>query len=159
MVEKKKPKRNITKEKIKKSSKTKLAKERSEKKELPVLQSSEKDKKEQIVYAKARYIPGSARKARLVVDLVRNMNAQDAIDKLTFIHKRASEPIRKVIRSAVSNAVANFEMEEKNLVIIKAYVDEAPVLKRGRAGSRGRYKKILKKNYHITIGIQEERKI
>jgi large subunit ribosomal protein L22 len=113
--------------------------------------------KERIVCAKAKYIPGSARKARLVIDTVRNMNALEAVDRLKFLNKRAALPVRKVIESAIANAYNNFEMEKKDLEIVKAFVDDAPIFKRGRAGSKGRYKKILKRNCHITIYLKEKK--
>jgi large subunit ribosomal protein L22 len=157
MAVKKKIKRNTTKKKMQRRTVKKDSRIKKEKKKtVPVLPESEVGKKDQIVYARARFVPGSARKARLVVDRIRDMNALNAIDKLMFVNKYSSGPIKKVIQSAVSNAVHNFEMEEKKLVIVKAFIDEAPVLKRGRAGSRGRYKKILKRNCHITIGVQEK---
>jgi large subunit ribosomal protein L22 len=132
------------------------AKEKTKQVESKMGVSKKADKEEKIVYAKARYIRMSARKARLVIDLVRNENALEAISKLYFVTKRAALPVRKTIESAMANAENNFDMDPKKLVIKKAVVEEAPTYKRGRAGSRGRYKRILKRNCHIIIGLVEE---
>lgn len=119
-----------------------------------VVEQKKKDNvKDRVVFAKEKYINMSPRKARLVIDLVRGRNAIKAVNDLFFVRKRAALPIRKAIESAISNAVNNFEMDKKKLVISEAFIDKAPTYKRGRAGSRGRYKKILKRNCHITIGV------
>lgn len=112
-------------------------------------------KEKEIVFARARYIAMSARKVRLVVDIVRGKNAIESVAMLRFVRKKAALPIRKTIESAIANADHNFEMDRKKLMIKKAFIDVAPTFKRGRAGSRGRYKKILKRNCHITIGVAE----
>jgi large subunit ribosomal protein L22 len=116
--------------------------------------TSNKDTK--IVFAKAKYINMSARKVRLVVDLVRGKNALEAVHILDFINKRAALPVKKAINSAISNADNNFEFDKKSLIIAEAFVDDAPIFKRGRAGSRGRYQKLLKRNCHIIIGVAEK---
>lgn len=129
--------------------------ERKEKK--AVKSVLKKGDEERIVYARGKYIQMSAQKTRLVVDLVRGEGAYDAIARLDFVNKRAALPVKKAIKSAVANAENNFEMEGKKLVIKEAFVDDAPIYKRWRAGSRGRYKKVLKRNCHITIGVSEEK--
>jgi large subunit ribosomal protein L22 len=113
------------------------------------------DNKPRIVYAYERYIHVSPRKARLVADLIRHKNVLGAIEQLAFVQKKSALLIRKALSSAYANAVNNFEMDKKRLVVADIRIDEAPMLKRGRAGSRGRYKKILRRNCHITIGVME----
>lgn len=108
---------------------------------------------DKLVYAKAKNVRIAPRKARLVIDLVRNKNAQEMAQKLKFLNKKAALHIRKVVESAIANAKHNNDMETENLVIKEARVDEAYTLKRGRAVSKGRYHKILKRNSHIVIGI------
>lgn len=115
----------------------------------------EKRKEPKIVYAKAKYIRSSAQKARLVIDLIRKKGVLDSLARLEYVQKKAALPIRKTLESALANAKNNFEMDEKKLVVVEARVDDAPIFKRGRAGSRGRYKKILKRNCHIIIGVTE----
>jgi len=113
-----------------------------------------KDDKDKIVYAREKYIQMSARKARLIIDLVRGEDALEAVSKLVFVRKRGALIIKKVIESAIANAVNNFEMDKDKLIIAEAFVNDAPIFKRWRAGSRGRYKKILKRNCHIVIGLK-----
>jgi len=108
-----------------------------------------------IVYAKHKYNNRSPRKVRLVVNLVRGKNAVEALDILKFTNKGASKDVYKVLASAIRNAVFNNEMDEKSLIVAEAFVNEAPTYKRGRAVSRGRYHKILKRNCHIIIGVSE----
>jgi len=142
-----------------KGNKKRIKEKKTKKLEEKKVEDKENENKldeKRIVYAKARYIPGSPRKARLVVDLIRGRNAEEVLLELDFIRKRASRIVQKVIKSAVANAVNNFEMDRKNLVVVDAYVDKAPTYKRGRAGSRGRYKKILKRNSNIVVGVAEK---
>lgn len=159
-MSKKKSKKKENKKK-KKKQENKAKKTTSKGREKPEKSFSKKSdkktkKQEKVVYARAKYIKGSAQKARLVIDLVRGKNALESMHKLDFINKRAAKPIKKTIKSAVANATHNFEMDKKRLKIVKAQVNEAPTFKRGRAGSRGRYKKILKRNCHIIIGVSEK---
>jgi large subunit ribosomal protein L22 len=112
-------------------------------------------KEKRIVYARSNYIRSSARKARLVADLVRGKMALDAIQELEFVNKKAALFIKKTIESAIANAENNFEIDPKNLIIKEIVIDEAPTYKRMRAGSRGRYKAILKRNCHISVGLTE----
>jgi large subunit ribosomal protein L22 len=149
----KKQKKN--KKGVKKAVKTKKTPVKSAAKTKKVKAENEK-KEKKIVYAKEKYIRGSARKARLVIDMVRGKKAQDVLVELDFVHKKAAIPVRKAIQSAIANAENNFEMNGDELVIEEAYVNEAPTYKRGRAGSRGRYKRLLKRNCHIVIGVIEK---
>ena len=88
-----------------------------------------------MVYSKGKYIRISARKARLVIDLIRGEDVDNALNILNFTNKKAVESIKKVLNSAIANAVNNFELDKKKLFIKQAYVNDAPILKRGRAGS------------------------
>ncbi len=156
MAEKKKRNNKVAKEKS-----NKKVKKANKKVEKVVNKADDKKftrdrEKRDIIFAKAKNINMSPRKARLVIDLVRGKKATDAVAELKFVRKRAALPIRKTIESAIANAENNFEMDEDDLYIKEAFVDKAPTYKRGRAGSRGRYKKILKRNCHIIIGLVEK---
>lgn len=140
-----------------KAPKAKRAKTEDKVKNAKSVASKEKKRETQVVYAHAKYINLSPQKTRLVVDMVRGRNAKEASHELEFINKRSSGAVKKCVDSAVANAVNNFELDEKNLAIVDAYVNEAPTFKRGRSGSRGRYKKILKRNCHISIGVSEKK--
>ncbi|NLS78303.1 MAG: 50S ribosomal protein L22 [Chloroflexi bacterium] len=103
------------------------------------------------VQAVAKYIRMSSRKARLVVDMVRGMEAQAALNMLKFVPKGASEPVSKLIRSAMANAEENYGLSPDALVISEIAADEGPTLKRGRFGARGRFKPILKRSTHLKV--------
>lgn len=108
------------------------------------------------VLSKSKYVRTTARKARLVVDMIRGYKAADAVEVLRYTNKAAAVPVRKTLESAIANAENNFDMNKANLIIVEARVDEAPTYKRGIAVSRGRYHQILKRNCHIVIGVSEE---
>lgn len=91
------------------------------------------------------------RKVRLVVDLVRGMNAQDAIAQLRFSPKHAAIPVRKLIESALANAVHNHSMKADALVISTAFVDQGAPLKRWTPKAFGRANPIRKHTSHVTI--------
>lgn len=107
------------------------------------------------VRAVARYIRMSPQKVRLVVDLVRGMDVDEALDILRFTSKAAAKPVAKVIRSAAANAEENYELDLEDLYIAHIVADEGPTLKRGRFGARGRFKPILKRSSHITVVLSE----
>ncbi|HTW19747.1 MAG TPA: 50S ribosomal protein L22 [Mycobacteriales bacterium] len=106
--------------------------------------------------ATARYVRMTPPKVRRVVDLVRGMPARDAQAMMKFDTHAASEPVGKVLDSAVANAshlahVRNQRLDAEDLVIIEAYVDEGPTLKRFRPRAQGRAYRIRKRSSHITI--------
>ena len=100
------------------------------------------------------YAKTTARKARYVVDLIRGMPVDHALDTLKFVHRRAARLVEKVIRSALANAEQNVEVDIESLYISKALVDEGPLLgmrPRWRPISRGRAVPIRKRLSHIRI--------
>lgn len=103
------------------------------------------------VIAHARHIRMSARKVRLVVDLVRGMDADQAAAQLKFYRKDAARPVLKLLQSAIANAEHNFKLPSGDLYIKKATVDKGPVLKRWRARAFGRAAGIKKHSCHITM--------
>lgn len=103
------------------------------------------------VRAVAKYIMMSPSKARLVVDMVRGMAAQEALNMLKFVSKAAAEPISKLIHSAVANAEENYGLAADELYIAKITADVGPTLKRRRFGARGRLKPILKRTTHLQV--------
>jgi large subunit ribosomal protein L22 len=107
------------------------------------------------VKAIAKYVPVSPQKVRLVLDLVREKDVDEALSILEFTPKRAARHVARVIRSAIANAEENFELSREDLYIAEIYADDGPTLKRGRAGARGRYKPILKRTSHITVVLAE----
>lgn len=103
------------------------------------------------VRAVAKYIRMSPRKARLVVDMVRGMGAEEALDMLKFVPKAAAQPIAKLIRSAVANAEENHGLSGNELYISEIAADSGPTLKRARFAARGRVKPILKRMTHLKV--------
>ena len=106
--------------------------------------------------ATARYVRMSPMKTRRVIDMVRGMPATDAAAIVKFDAHAASEPVGKVLASAVANAehlahVRNQRLDPDDLVITEAYVDEGPTLKRFRPRAQGRAFRIRKRSSHITI--------
>ena len=105
--------------------------------------------------AQARYVRVTPQKARRVVDLIRGMKADDAQALLTFAPQAASEPIGKVLASAVANAANNHAMDPRGLVVSQAFVDEGPTMKRIRPRAQGRAYRIRKRSSHITVIVSD----
>jgi large subunit ribosomal protein L22 len=104
--------------------------------------------------AQARFVRMTPMKCRRVIDLVRGMKVQDALDQLRFQPQAASEPIAKVIASAAANAEHNKQLDPSTLFISSAYVDEGPTLKRFRPRAQGRAYRIRKRTSHITVVVE-----
>jgi large subunit ribosomal protein L22 len=107
--------------------------------------------------ATARFIRMSPQKARLVVDLIRGMNVNQALMTLKFTNKRATEEIEKVVKSAVANATQKSEnIDVDTLFIEKAFINEGPRLKRIRPAPMGRAYRYQRRTAHITIELGEK---
>ena len=104
--------------------------------------------------AQARYVRMTPMKCRRVIDLVRGMPVQEALDILRFAPQAAAEPIGKVVASAIANAEHNKQLDRRDLFIAQAYVDEGPTLKRFRPRAQGRAFRIRKRTSHITVVVQ-----
>ena len=104
--------------------------------------------------AVARHVRLSASKARRVVNLVRGLPAKEALTVLQFAPQAASEPVYKVLASAVANAENNERLDPDALLVSAAYVDEGPTLKRFRPRAQGRAYRIRKRTCHITIEVE-----
>src|SRR3954468_24893445 len=107
----------------------------------------------ELIRAQARYVRSSARKARLVLEHIRGLPATDAEAVLKFQTRAVARDAGKVLKSAVSNAENNFGHDADDLVVVAAYADEGPTLKRWRARARGRVNRIRKRTCHITITV------
>jgi len=103
------------------------------------------------VQATAKHIKMSSRKARLVVDMVRGMGAEDALAMLQFVPKEAARSVSKLIGSAMASAEENYGLSADELYIAEITADTGPTLKRGRFGARGRFKPILKRSTHLKV--------
>jgi large subunit ribosomal protein L22 len=106
--------------------------------------------------ATLRHVRVSARKARLVADLVRGKDVSEAIETLTFVEKKTAPFMRKLVESAVANAEQaarrdQTDLDIDNLYVVAVTVDQGPNLRRYRPRAQGRAGKVLKKTAHITV--------
>ena len=102
-----------------------------------------------------RFARITARKARYVVDQVRSMPVESALDMLKFSNRRAAPMIAKVIKSALANAVQEGGADPEKLVVLNATVNEGPTMKRWRPRARGMAYPILKRTSHINISLAD----
>jgi large subunit ribosomal protein L22 len=111
------------------------------------------------VKAIVRHVPISTQKVRLVVNAVRGMDADRALDTLRFMPQRAAEQVFKLIESAVANAEENYGLEVDELVVSQIYADEGPRHRKapygGRFAGRGRFRPIMRRSSHITVVLAE----
>lgn len=106
-------------------------------------------------YAKHRMARLSERKAKLVVDLVRGMPCDRAVEVLEYTPKRAAFFVKRVLQSAMANANEG-EATMGRLVVAEATVGRGPIIKRFQPKDRGRSHSIHKRTCHITIGVAEK---
>ena len=105
--------------------------------------------------AKHRYARISARKARLIADMIRGLDAQDALNTLKFTPNRAAGMLAKVLTSAIASA-DEAEANMDNLFVSEVRIDEGPTMKRFRPKDRGRAHPIMKRTSHIAVAVEVE---
>jgi large subunit ribosomal protein L22 len=112
---------------------------------------------QQSVQATAKWVRSSARKARLVTDLIAGRTVPEARTILAFSTRAVARDIEKVLSSAVANAQSRPDLgwDGDELVVLTAYADEGPTLKRWRARARGRVARIRKRTCHITVRLAQ----
>jgi len=122
-------------------------------------------KEEQAMEARAvaRHVRVTPMKARRVVNLIRGKQAVEAMTALQFAPQSASDPVRKVLQSAIANARFAAEQDatpfnEGDLVVAEAFVDEGPTMKRFRPRAQGRASRINKRTSHITVIVKSTEK-
>ena len=115
------------------------------------------EQERETVRAQARWVHSSARKARLVTDLIRGRSVPEARTILAFSNRAVAKDVEKVLRSAVANAETHpsLHWQGDDLVVVAAFADEGPTLKRWRARARGRVARIRKRSCHITIELAQ----
>ena len=104
----------------------------------------------------AKYVRIAPRKVRIVMDLIRGKDVDDAFAILKFTPKRGARLLEKVLKSAVANAENNFDMDADKLYVSTCFVDQGPTLKRIHPRSRGQAFSILKHTSHITVMVAEQ---
>jgi large subunit ribosomal protein L22 len=112
------------------------------------------------VVARAKHIPMPARKVRRVVDQVRGLHADEALELLHFLPHAAAGPVAKLIRSAVANAEENYGIPSDELYVARIAADDGPGVMPGkgwrrRFGGRGRWRPIRKRSSHIMVVLEE----
>lgn len=107
------------------------------------------------VKAVAKYIRISPQKARLVADVIRGMDAGEALTTLRFMPKKGAAILRKVLESAVANADQNDTVDVDTLYVKRILIDGGPMLKRFSPRAQGRANRILKRSSHITVVVDE----
>jgi large subunit ribosomal protein L22 len=118
-----------------------------------------KEAKKQQFFARLRNVPTSPRKMRLVADMIRGMEVNQALDVLKFSSKEASRRVEKLLLSAIANWKEKNEgvrLEDANLYVKEIFVDSARILKRLRPAPQGRAHRIRKRSNHITLFVDSK---
>ncbi|MCL2858974.1 MAG: 50S ribosomal protein L22 [Oscillospiraceae bacterium] len=108
--------------------------------------------------AELKYARISARKVKIVADLIRRKKVDEALAIIKFTPKASSVIIEKLLKSAIANAENNHHMTRGNLVVSEIYANQGPTLKRIRPAAKGSAVRIRKRTCHITIILREEQK-
>ena len=98
----------------------------------------------------------SSRKVKIVADLIRGKNIDEALAIVKFTPKVSSEVIEKLLKSAIANAENNHEMKHENLYVAEIFANQGPTLKRIRPAAKGSAVRIRKRTSHITIVLKEK---
>src|SRR5258708_29499981 len=109
------------------------------------------------IRAVINFLPQSAQKVRLVLDTVRGLDANQALETLRFVNKRAGEPVLKLIRSAVANAEENFGVSRDDLYVAQIFANEAPTRKWYRFGASDPLKPRLRRHSLVTVFLADRR--
>jgi large subunit ribosomal protein L22 len=107
------------------------------------------------IFATARFVLISPQKVRRVIDLIRGMDVNSALDVLQFTQNKAAKPVSKVVLSAVANADENYGISRDDLYIHTITADKGPTRRWRRFGARGRFKPILRRSSHIKVVLRE----
>jgi large subunit ribosomal protein L22 len=113
----------------------------------------------QRVRAQSRFVRGSARKARVVLEHIRGKSVVQARAALQFTPRAAAKDILATLESAAANAEANHDLDPNTMRIEEAYADEGPTLKRWQPRARGRAMRIRKRSCHLTVVLRHDPKL
>jgi len=105
--------------------------------------------------ATLRFARISARKVKIVADLIRGKKSDEALAIVKFTPKASSEILEKLLKSAIANAENNHGMNRGNLVVSEIYANQGPTMKRIRPAAKGSAVRIRKRTSHITIKLRE----
>ena len=98
----------------------------------------------------------SSRKVKIVADLIRGKDVDEALAIMKFTPKASSEVLEKLLKSAIANAENNHDMKHENLYVAEIYANQGPTLKRIRPAAKGSAVRIRKRTSHITIVLKEK---
>lgn len=107
------------------------------------------------VSARLRYARISPQKARLVVDQIRGLPVDRALNVLAFSNKKGAAIVKKVLMSAIANAENNEGADVDELRVSQVFVDQGPTMKRVRARAKGRADRIIKRTSHVTVSVAD----
>jgi len=117
------------------------------------------EEKQEVMIPEAKatlnYARISSRKVKIVADLIRGKNVDEALAIVKFTPKASSEIIEKLLKSAIANAENNHNMKQNNLYVAEIYANQGPTLKRIRPAAKGSAVRIRKRTSHITIVLRE----
>lgn len=108
------------------------------------------------IKAQLNYLRISPRKVRVVIEAVKKMPVEKAMEQLSFLPKRSALPLLKLLKSAVANAENNFKLKKENLTIAEFRADKATVLKRWMPRAQGRATPIHKFTTHVTLILEDK---
>ena len=103
----------------------------------------------------AKYVRMSPRKARLVANLIKGKDIQEAEAILRYTPNKAAKVIQKVLLSATANAENNLELDKSNLVVKSAIIDQGPSIKRIKPRAQGRADRMVQRTSHVTVVVAE----
>ena len=106
--------------------------------------------------ATLKYVRISSRKVKIVADLIRGKDVDEALSIVKFTPKASSEIIEKLLKSAIANAENNHGMKHENLYVAEIYANQGPTLKRIRPAAKGSAVRIRKRTSHVTIVLKEK---
>ena len=104
--------------------------------------------------AKTRFLRVSPTKVRLVIDQIRGLDVESALQTLQYSKKRVAKNVREALKAAIANAENNQGMDVDTLYVSRAMVDSGPMYKRIRPRARGRASRILKRTSHVTLAVR-----
>ena len=108
-------------------------------------------------HAHIKYVRISPSKVKIVIDLIRGKNVDDALAILQYTPKAASPVVYKLLSSAIANAVNNQDMDRSTLYVAECYANPGPTLKRYVARSRGSASPMLKRTCHISVVLDQKK--
>ena len=121
------------------------------------MEAKQQEVQNEVLQASAtlKYARISSRKVKIVADLIRGKDADEALAIVKFTPKASSEVIEKLLKSAIANAENNHGMKHEKLYVAEIYANQGPTLRRIRQAAKGSAVRIRKRTSHITIVLKE----